>query len=446
MSCLIRPFQFVGERGLSLAELSKKALGVVVEKKLQVSDWNADNLTDAQISYAALDAVLTHKLWNQYGKLFLLPEGMHYRDTYEFLRALLRPTAKQWLQGVVVDVEAHAKVVKQWRDDLETAKAELSSLGLVQAPASKKEQAALKKQGARFISSTKDKQAVLQENLTEEELADWPLTRTGKLETTAAALSTLENSPELQALAKYSTLSSKLANYGDKLTNLMIDGKLYPSYQIAGMVTGRFSCTKPNLQNQPRSGFKHIYKTPEGWVFVGADLSQVELRVAGLISGDEVIIQSYADGVDLHTSMAKSMIERMSADNYQAELDKFDGDEAKLMRHFRQGAKGVNFGLLYGSGAKGLQAYCKATYGVELTLTEAEDYKNLFHTKYVQFSRWQKAIVEHSQLHGEVESPYCRLTRHFEEKDYYRGVFRSEPYTICMNYPVQSGAWEILAF
>jgi len=101
--------------------------------------------------------------------------------------------------------------------------------------------------------------------------------------------------------------------------------------------------------------------------------------------------------------------------------------------------------LLYGSGAKGLQTYCKATYGVELSTEEAEDYKNLFREKYAGFTRWQKLIVAHSQEHGEVESPYCRLTRHFEEKDYFRGVFRAEPYSICMNFPVQSGAWEILA-
>ena len=115
------------------------------------------------------------------------------------------------------------------------------------------------------------------------------------------------------------------------------------------------------------------------------------------------------------------------------------------MKHLRQGAKGVNFGLLYGSGAKGLQAYCKATYGVELSLDDAVAFKELFHTKYAGFTEWQRLIVKHSQEHEEVESPYCRLTRHFKDSDYFKGEFRADPYTICMNYPVQSGAWEILA-
>lgn len=170
---------FVGERGLKLRELSKAALGIVVEKDQQTSDWGADNLTDAQITYAALDAVLTYQLWHQYGKLFLLPEAAHYRDTYEFLRSLLRPMTKQLLQGVFVDIEAHAIVVRQWRDDLESTIVELSSLGLVQAPLDKKERAAMKKNGARFISSTKDKQSVLRERLTGDELSAWPLTKTG---------------------------------------------------------------------------------------------------------------------------------------------------------------------------------------------------------------------------------------------------------------------------
>lgn len=436
---------FVGEHGLSLSDLSRKALGVDVDKELQISDWSADNLTDAQIAYAALDAVLTYHLWFQYKKLFQCPEATHYRGTYEFLRSLLRSTTKQLLQGLVVDVDAHKNIIKQWQTSLETAIADLSSLGLVQAPESNKERIALKKLGTRFLSSSKDKQSVLRERLTEDELVSWPLTKSGGLKTDLGALSALEHYPELQSLGKYSALSSKLANYGNKLSELMIDGKIYPSYRIAGMVTGRFSCTKPNLQNQPRSGFKHIYKPPEGHVFVGADLAQVELRVAGLLSQDEVINQCYADGVDLHANMAADIRARMSDEKYQEELDKFDGNEAKLFKHLRQGAKGVNFGLLYGSGAKGLQTYCKATYGVELSIEEAEDYKNLFREKYAGLTRWQKLIVAHSQEHGEVESPYSRLTRHFEEKDYFRGVFRAEPYSICMNFPVQSGAWEILA-
>lgn len=436
----------VGKDNLSLADLSFEALDVVIDKSLQVSDWGAQSLSSEQIQYAALDAVLTFKLFHQFQKLMAIPEAQHYQETYDFLLALQRPTTKQLLLGIEVDEKAHHLVIDEWKRLQAAALLELSSLGLMARPDDNNEYKALKKQGKRFISSAKDKQTILSENLSDDILADWPRTDSGGLKTDATTLATLENHPSLRAMGVYSAFDSKLSNYGEKLSELMINGKIYPNYRIAGMITGRFSCTKPNLQNQPRSGFKYIYRAPEGHVFVGADLAQVELRVAGLLSNDPVIIESYEKGIDLHTAMAEDIKSKMSPDKYQSELDKFSGDESKLMKHLRQGAKGVNFGLLYGSGAKGLQGYCKNTYGVELTLEEAEEYITIFHHKYARLTQWQNQIVTHSRLHREVESPYSRLTRHFDDKDYYnKNGSKTEPFTVCMNYPVQSGAWEILA-
>jgi len=266
--------------------------------------------------------------------------------------------------------------------------------------------------------------------LSVDEVTAWSKTKTGNLSTDKDALSRLAHHPALSLLAEYTTLQTRLANFGAKLQDLLIDDALYPSYQIAGMVSGRFGCSKPNIQNQPRTGFKHIYVAPTGWQFVTGDLAQVELRVAGLISEDMVIIDAYAKGKDLHRMMAANMTGK---------------PEDQITKAERTAAKGVNFGLLFGGGAKGLKEYVRASYGVAMSLAEAEKAKETFQRTYPQFTSWQRAIVKHTNQYDESESIYCRLTRHYTQADHFKQGVYKDIYTHAMNYSIQSTAWELLA-
>src|SRR5215204_4215481 len=108
------------------------------------------------------------------------------------------------------------------------------------------------------------------------------------------------------------------------------DGRVYASWRQLRAATGRMACDHPNLQNIPRSGPLRSYiRAPEGRVFVIADYSQIELRVAAKISGDTQMLSAYTEGRDLHTLTAQSLIGR----------DEISKDARKL-------AKAVNFGLL----------------------------------------------------------------------------------------------------
>jgi DNA polymerase I-like protein with 3'-5' exonuclease and polymerase domains len=186
------------------------------------------------------------------------------------------------------------------------------------------------------------------------------------------------------------------------------------------MVTGRFSCRNPNIQNMPRSGFKRCFRAPEGFVFVTGDLSQIELRVAGILSEDEVINTAYRNGEDLHRSMAA----RMSGK-----------DPAGITKAERTAAKAVNFGLLFGAGARTLQRQAASSYGVEMSLDDAEEYRDMFFETYPQFDEWQQGIVEATNLYESSESNLIKLTRHYDK----------DVYTHAINYPIQSSAWEVLA-
>jgi DNA polymerase-1 len=251
-------------------------------------------------------------------------------------------------------------------------------------------------------------------------LLDWPLTDKGNLSTSREALENAHHIPTAKPLAAHMTVSSRLSNFGQKLQDQLIDCHLYPGYQIAGMVTGRFGCRNPNIQNIPRNGFKDCFKAPQGYIFVTGDLSQIELRVAGILSGDDVINNAYRNGEDLHLSMAAKMSGKPLQDITKTE---------------RTAAKAVNFGLLFGAGAKTLQQQAARSYGVEMSLDEAEEYRELFFGTYPQFREWQMGAVESANLYESSESNLIKLTRHYDYK----------VYTHAMNYPIQSSAWEVLA-
>jgi len=382
----------------ALKDLAEECLDLGLDKTLQVSDWARPKLLREQLEYAAADAVVAFELANVFDQWFA-ENVPHYRGAYTFLCSLIYPLSRQISKGVPFDVECHNRIITDWEQARDDALGQIN----IDNP-----------------NSAQQKQAWLTQALSDDELLDWPLTDNGNLSTAREALENASHIPAAKPLAEYTRITSRLSNFGLKVQAQLIDGRLYPGYQIAGMVTGRFGCRNPNMQNMPRSGFKRCFSAPEGFVFVTGDLSQVELRVAGILSGDDVINAAYSNGEDLHRSMAARMSGKAPGDVTKAE---------------RTAAKAVNFGLLFGAGAATLQRQAVSSYGVAMSLEEAEDYRQLFFETYPQFREWQQDIVKTTNLHESSKSNLIKLTRHYDE----------DVYTHAMNYPIQSSAWEVLA-
>jgi DNA polymerase-1 len=152
------------------------------------------------------------------------------------------------------------------------------------------------------------------------------------------------------------------------------DGRIYASWRQLRAATGRMACDHPNLQNIPRSGPLRSYiRAPQGRVFVIADYSQVELRIAAKISGDTGMLAAYTKGRDLHTLTAQSLTGREDVSKENRKL-----------------AKAVNFGLLYGMGVNGLCTYALKSYGVRMSLEEAALYRKRFFKTYRGLKKWHE--------------------------------------------------------
>lgn len=197
------------------------------------------------------------------------------------------------------------------------------------------------------------------------------------------------------------------------------NGRIHPSYNQLGALSGRFSCEGPNIQQIPRDNeFRECFIPDKGNKLIIADYSQIELRVAAEVANDETMIEAYKNGIDLHLLTASIVT----------------GKELKdVTKQERQAAKAMNFGLIYGMGAKGFQIYAKSTYGVVLSLKEAISFRNKFFDAYKGIAEWHKKtdaminVFEYRTLSGR------------------RVVFDTQPgISTRLNVPVQGTAADII--
>jgi DNA polymerase-1 len=202
------------------------------------------------------------------------------------------------------------------------------------------------------------------------------------------------------------------------------DGRLHPFNNLVGTNTGRRSCANPNLQQTPREVYmRSIFGAPDGKVLAAADYSQVELRIAAYLSGDPVMLLAFSLGRDIHAltaSMATGKFDKLLEERglvgkgieellYNTEL--FDAVNASVTNDERRMAKAINFGFLFGMGARGFQMYALENYGLTVTLDEATAFRALFFELYSALPAWharQKARVAH---YHEVPNPAGRMRR-----------------------------------
>ena len=169
-------------------------------------------------------------------------------------------------------------------------------------------------------------------------------TKTG-WSTDAAVLEKLEaDHPVVPLVLEHRTLSKLKSTYVDALPQLVEPetGRVHTDFNQAVTATGRLSSSNPNLQNIPvRTEFsrriRKAFLPQQGWQLLSADYSQIELRILAHLSGEEVLVNAYQQGDDVHQLTARLLLDK-------AEGDVVSSDERRL-------GKTINFGVIYGMGA-----------------------------------------------------------------------------------------------
>ncbi|WP_460315912.1 DNA polymerase [Thermus oshimai] len=349
-------------------------VGVTLDKDLQVSDWTGP-LSEDQVRYAGLDA------WSAWA----VAEAQRPRVRVEGLEevvglemAALPAVALMRLKGVPFDPEVWEGAAREAEEERERILRDLQGYG-----------DDLFSEGPNWDSP---KQVLHLFRRLGVDLAD---TR----EETLAGV----DHPLARALLRYREVQKRLSTYGRDWGKWIHPrtGRVHPEWRQIGAETGRMACARPNLMQVPRDPlYRRAFRPGEGRVLVKADYSQIELRIAAEISGDRAMLAAYREGQDLHVLTASRV------------LGKPPGEVTK---EDRQLAKAVNFGLVYGMGARSFQVYAKTGYGVDLTLEEAERLRTLFFKTYPGLRAWHR-----QQPEGEAEVKTLagrkRRTGRFTEK------------------------------
>ena len=234
--------------------------------------------------------------------------------------------------------------------------------------------------------------------------------------------------PVVQMILDYRQLTKLNSTYAQGLAGFIReDGRIHGKFNQTITATGRISSTEPNLQNIPvrmelGRAIRKVFVPEDGYVFVDADYSQIELRILAHMSGDERLISAYRDAQDIHAITASEV--------FHTPLD-----EVTPLQ--RRNAKAVNFGIVYGISAFGLSE------DLSISRKEALEYINKYFETYPGVKRFLDEQVQIGKEQGCVTTMYGRK-RPIPELKSGNFMQRSFGERVAMNSPIQGTAADIM--
>lgn len=253
-------------------------------------------------------------------------------------------------------------------------------------------------------------------------------TKTG-YSTNAEVLDKLIGSHDIiERILRYRTVKKLSSTYIDGLLKLIgDDGRIHSTFNQTIAVTGRISSIDPNLQNIPvrtEEGrlIRKAFVAEEGKKLVDADYSQIELRVLAHLANDEVMLNAFDEGIDIHTKTASEV--------FNVDLDKVSSLD-------RSNAKAVNFGIVYGIGDYSL------SQDLKITRKEAREYIDNYLNTYQGIKKYMEDIVEVGKEQGYVETIMHRR-RYIPELNSKNFNIKGFGERVALNMPIQGSAADII--
>lgn len=313
------------------------------------------------------------------------------------------------------------------KEGVRAEKAELEAYGAqLTGRISELETSIYEKAGETFnINSPKQLGVILFEKL---QMPNGKKTKTG-YSTAADVLERLApDYPIVSEILEYRQLTKLKSTYADGLALCIAsDGRIHSTFNQTITATGRISSTEPNLQNIPirmELGrlIRKVFVPKEGYVFIDADYSQIELRVLAHMSGDQNLIAAYQHAEDIHRITASQV--------FHTPLEEVTDLQ-------RRNAKAVNFGIVYGISSFGL------SQDLSITRKEAEGYIASYFETYPGIKTFLDRLVSDAKEKGYAETMFGRR-RPVPELASSNFMQRSFGERIAMNSPIQGTAADII--
>ncbi len=244
-------------------------------------------------------------------------------------------------------------------------------------------------------------------------------------------------------LLKYRKINSSLKFCNQLKAINPITNRLHTNLNQIGTATGRFSCSNPNLQNIPRikvsdtetdtlrileSRLREVFIAKQGCILIGADYSQIELRVTAQMSQDLFLLKAYNQGMDIHSLTASEV---------------FDVKISEVTEEQRSIAKSINFGLIYGKTRMGLAETLTEITKKEHTIEQAEKIMNDYFERFKGVKSLLQGLIEQADNNGCSTTHFGR-TRPIPELSSSKLSEREKGKRLAMNSPIQGTASDII--
>lgn len=229
-------------------------------------------------------------------------------------------------------------------------------------------------------------------------------------------------------ILEYRELKKLLSTYIENLPPLLDAGnRLHAEFLQTGTTTGRMASQNPNLQNIPLHSergraIRHAFIAPSGFTLVALDYSQIELRLAAILSGDEKLCTIFKGGRDVHREVATQV---------------FNVAPEAVDTEMRRRAKIINFGILYGMGVNALRAQ------LGTTTAEAHQFLEDYFTTFKTLSEYLEKTKGFARKHGYTETLFGRR-RQFPEMKSPLPYVRAQAERMAINAPIQGTQADII--
>jgi DNA polymerase-1 len=208
---------------------------------------------------------------------------------------------------------------------------------------------------------------------------------------------------------------------------LSADGRLHAEFLQTGTTTGRMASQNPNLQNIPHHSergraIRHAFVATEGFTLVALDYSQVELRLAAILSGDEALCTIFRSGRDVHQEVAARV---------------FHVQPEEVTGEMRRRAKIINFGILYGMGINALRSQ------LGTTTAETHAFYEAYFGQFKTLAEYLEATKGFARTHGYTETLFGRR-RQFPDMRSSLPYVRAQAERMAINAPIQGTQADII--
>jgi len=239
-----------------------------------------------------------------------------------------------------------------------------------------------------------------------------------------------DDHPIIEKILRYRELQKLVSTYIDNLPTMVgKDGRLRTTFLQTGAVTGRMASKDPGLQNIPirtneGRAIRQAFVAEEGFEIVAIDYSQIELRIAAVLSEDKKLIEIFKNHEDVHSGVASRV---------------FGVAQAEVTKDMRRKAKVINFGILYGMGVNAL----RTNLGEGTTREEAQEFLNAYFNTFTRLAEYLEETKEYARQHGFTETLFGRK-RHFPGIRSSAPFIRAQAERMAINAPVQGTAADIV--